>query len=217
MNEIIASLQGLWNYMSNRPEMIANAFVEHIQLIALATIISVVVGVGFGLLSAYYKPIANFILTISQVLMTIPSLAMMALLLPLFGIGFYNGLVALILYSLLPIVRNTYTGLVEIDPNLLEAAKGMGMSERRILTRIKIPIALPVIIAGIRTATVMLVGIGAIASYIGAGGLGIFIFRGISRTNPNMILTGAMGVALMAVIIDLFLSRVEQVLIAKQS
>ena len=214
---MINFLQGLWNYMADRPEMISSAVMEHIQLIFFATSLAIIVGVILGLLSVYYKIIANLILTISQILMTIPSLAMMALLLPIFGIGFYNGLVALILYSLLPIVRNTYTGLTEIDPKIIESAKGMGMSEKRILTRIKIPIALPVIIAGIRTATVMLVGIGAIASYIGAGGLGIFIFRGISRTNPNMILTGAIGVALLAVIIDLVLSRVERVLVARQS
>ncbi len=214
---MINFLQGLWNYMADRPEMISSAVMEHIQLIFFATSLAIIVGVILGLLSVYYKIIANLILTISQILMTIPSLAMMALLLPIFGIGFYNGLVALILYSLLPIVRNTYTGLTEIDHKIIESAKGMGMSEKRILTRIKIPIALPVIIAGIRTATVMLVGIGAIASYIGAGGLGIFIFRGISRTNPNMILTGAIGVALLAVIIDLVLSRVERVLVARQS
>ena len=208
---------GLWNYMSTRQDMIAERFIEHFQLISIAIVVAVIVGVGLGLLSAYYKPVANVILTISQVLMTIPSLAMMAMLLPIFRIGFINALVALVLYSLLPIVRNTYTGIKEINPKLLETAKGMGMTEKRILWRVKIPIALPVIIAGIRTATVMLVGIGAIASYIGAGGLGVFIFRGISRTNPNMIVTGALGVAVMAVGLDLIFSWAERIMMARQS
>lgn len=206
-----------WEYFWGQSDTLMLRFVEHFQLILIAVILAVVTGVALGLLSIYYRPIANAVLTVSQVLMTVPSLAMMAMLIPLLRIGFYNALVALILYSLLPIVRNTYTGVNEIDPKVIEAARGMGMDERKIMWKIKIPIALPVILAGIRTATVMLVGIGAIGSYIGAGGLGEFIFRGIARTDPQMILIGAIGVSVMAIALDLILGWAEKMALARQS
>ena len=207
----------LWEYIFARREMILELFIEHMHLVLLAVLLAILLGVILGLLATYYKSLANVILPFTQIMMTVPSIALMALLLPLLGIGFKNALTALIIYSLLPIVSNTYTGIKEINPSILEAAKGMGLSERRILYRIKLPLAFPVILAGIRTAIVMVVGIAAIASYIGAGGLGEFIFRGISNTNPNMILTGAIFVSILAIALDYGLGWFEKYLIARQS
>ncbi len=216
-NAFMTTLLDFWEYFLSQTDTAFIRFIEHFQLVLIAVILSVVIGVGLGLVSVYHKPLANAVLTASQVFMTIPSLAMMAMLIPLLRIGFYNALVALILYSLLPIVRNTYTGINEIDPKIIESAKGMGMSEQKIMWKIKIPIALPVILAGIRTATVMLVGIAAIGSYIGAGGLGEFIFRGIARTHPQMILVGAIGVSIMAIALDLILGWAEKAVLTRQS
>ncbi len=206
----------MWEYMVRNQDYLVRLIIEHAQLVLFALILGVVIGITLGLLATYFKPLAGIILPFAQVMMTVPSIALIGLLLPLLGIGFTNGLVALTLYSLLPIIRNTYTGIKEISPTVIEAASGMGLTERRILQRIKIPLALPVIFAGVRTAIVMIVGIAAIASYIGAGGLGELIFRGISRSRPVMIMTGAFLIATMAISLDLILGWIERKLLARQ-
>lgn len=200
----------VFNYIVQRSELIQRLFLEHLWLIVVSVGIAILIGVALGVLISYFKILASPVLTICQILMTVPSIAMLGLLLPFFGIGFQTGAVALILYSLLPIVRNTHSGIAEIDQAIIESAQGMGMKDYRILFKIKLPLAFPVIMAGIRTATVMVVGIGAIAAYIGAGGLGELIFNGISRTNPPMIITGAIFVAIIAVAFDLLLGWAEK-------
>lgn len=197
-------------YMIHRSEMVQRLFLEHLWLIVVSVGIAILVGVFLGVLISYFKFLASPVITICQVLMTVPSIAMLGLLLPFFGIGFQTGVIALILYSLLPIVRNTHSGIAEIDQAIIESARGMGMKDYRILFKVKLPLAFPVIMAGIRTATVMVVGIGAIAAYIGAGGLGELIFNGISRTNPPMIITGAIFVSIIAVAFDLLLGWAER-------
>lgn len=201
-------------YLSRRSDLIWELLLEHIWLIVVSVLIAVVISVVIGVIISYKTGPAIVVLTICQILMTIPSMAMLAFMVPVFGIGFTTGVVALILYSLLPIVRNTYTGIKEISPAIVESAVGMGMTEWRVLTRIKIPLARPVIMAGIRTATVMIVGIGAIAAYVGAGGLGELIFQGISRSNEPMIIVGALGVSIIALAFDFILSWGERKLIA---
>ncbi len=198
------------DYLIRRHTMVMDLFWEHMYLIVVAVGIAIAVGVILGIVITYNRALANGVLVVCQVLMTIPSIAMLGLLLPFFGIGFTTGMLALVLYSLLPIVRNTHSGIMEIDKAIIEAASGMGMNEWRKLIKIKVPLALPVIMAGIRTATVMVVGIGAIASYIGAGGLGQLIFNGISRTNPPMIITGAIFISIIAVGFDLILGWTER-------
>jgi osmoprotectant transport system permease protein len=147
--------------------------------------------------------------------MTIPSLALYGVLmgvlaaLTLPSIGFLPVVIALVLYALLPIVRNTYTALSEIDPAMVEAGRGMGMSEQQLLIRVKAPLAIPVIMAGLRQAVVMNIGIAAIGSYIGAGGLGQPIFRGIANYRTDLILIGAICVSLLAIIVDLVMSGLE--------
>ncbi|MBC7336291.1 MAG: ABC transporter permease, partial [Clostridia bacterium] len=184
----------LWEIIAVRSDQILQLALEHLLIVLVAAVVAVMLGVTLGVLITYSRPAAAALLYASQVIMTIPSLALLGMLLPLFGIGYRTGVTALILYSLLPIIRNTYTGIREIDPAVIEAARGMGMRETAILRRIKLPLAWPVILAGVRTAVVMVVGIAAIASYIGAGGLGQFIFRGISQWNLQLVLLGAICV-----------------------
>lgn len=210
-------LSDVWEYIANNQDYLINLTIQHAHLVLFAIFFGVVIGITLGFLSAYYKPVAAVVLPFAQIMMTVPSIALIGILLPVVGLGFNNGLVALTLYSLLPIVRNTYTGLNEINPSILEAAKGMGLSEKRILWRIKLPLVLPVVFAGIRTAIVMIVGIGAIASYVGAGGLGDLIFRGIARMRPVMILTGAIFISTIAICLDIVMGWIERKLIARQT
>ena len=207
----------MWGFFVQRQDVIKQLAVEHIWIVSAAIVIAIVTGVTLGLLASYYSPLANIILPFTQVMMTVPSIAFLALLIPIFGTGFLNGLVALVVYSLLPIVRNTYTGIAGSDPSVIEAARGMGLTERRILLKIKIPLAMPVILAGVRTATVMVIGIAAIVSVIGAGGLGELIFRGISRSYRDMVLAGAIMISLLAVTADYGLGILERYLRVRQS
>ncbi len=197
-------------YLDRRGDMVWELMLEHLWLVVVSIVIAVVVSVILGIFISYYTSVSPTVLATCQVLMTIPSMAMLGFMVPLFGIGFNTGVMALILYSLLPIVRNTYTGIREISPAVVESAKAMGMTEWRVLTKIKIPLARPVIMAGIRTATVMIVGIAAIAAYVGAGGLGELIFQGISRSNEPMIIVGALGVSIIALAFDFILSWGER-------
>jgi osmoprotectant transport system permease protein len=197
-------------YLQRRGGMVWELLLEHLWLVIISVAIAVVVSVVVGVLISYYSGAALTVLTVCQILMTIPSMAMLGFMVPLFGIGFTTGVVALILYSLLPIVRNTYTGIKEISPAVVESAVGMGMTEWKILTKIKLPLARPVIMAGVRTATVMITGIAAIAAYVGAGGLGELIFQGISRSSEPMIIVGALGVSIIALTFDFVLSWGEQ-------
>ncbi len=208
-------MRELFSFIISREEMIRSLSLEHLHLVLLAGIIAIVIGLVAGVIITYYPKAANVVLGVCQTMMVIPSFAMLGFLLPLFGIGFTTGVIALILYTLLPVTRNTYIGIREIPLSVLEAAKGMGMSELAILIKIKIPLALPVVMAGFRTAMVMVVGIAAIAAYVGAGGLGELIFHGISRSQPYRIVTGAIFVSIIAVTIDLILGKVEDILLAR--
>ena len=201
-------------YLQRRGDLVWGLVIEHFWLVAISIGIAIVISIIIGVTISYKTGLAMTVLTVCQILMTIPSMAMLGFMVPLFGIGFTTGVIALILYSLLPIVRNTYTGIKEISPAIVESAVGMGMTEWRVLTKIKIPLARPVIMAGIRTATVMIVGIAAIAAYVGAGGLGELIFQGISRSNESMIIVGALGVSIIALAFDFILSWGERRLAA---
>lgn len=199
----------LWHFISERWPTILSLTGEHVLLVLVAMVVAIILGVVLGVAVTYWEPGARAVLYLCQILMTVPSMAMFGILLPLLGIGYKTGVVALILYALLPVVRNTYTGIRAIDPAVLEAAKGMGLREWSILRRIKLPLIIPVVMAGIRTATVMIVGIAAIAAFIGAGGLGELIFRGISRYNRQMILAGAIFISALAICFDLILKQLE--------
>ena len=206
-----------WNYFFKHFDKILEWTLQHLYIILVANACAVVIGVAIGLYISGRgrQKTAETVIYFASIMMTVPSLALYGILmgilhaLTLPSIGFLPVVIALTLYGLLPIIRNTYTALVEVDPAIIEAGRGMGMSERQILIRVKIPLAVPVIMAGLRQAIVMNIGIAAIGSYIGAGGLGQPIFRGIANYRIDLIIVGAFCVSIMAIIIDLLMGRVE--------
>jgi osmoprotectant transport system permease protein len=189
---------------------------QHILLVGNAIAIAVVTGVTIGILITQHRKTADRVLYGASIIMTIPSIALFGLLIPVLsligqGIGYLPALVALVLYAQLPIIRNTYTAIMNVDPALREAARGMGMTTIQRLWQVELPIALPVIVSGVRNAVVMNIAVAAIATYIGAGGLGTLIARGISQTDIRQLITGALAVSILAIAADallLFLQRV---------
>ncbi|QUH27186.1 ABC transporter permease [Serpentinicella alkaliphila] len=199
----------------NRKDQVLNLTLEHLQITGTAVILAILVGVPLGILITRYKRLANPILGIANVFQTLPSLALFGLIIPIMGIGRVPAIFVLFLYALLPIIKNTYTGINNVDPAIIEAGKGMGMTNSQILRMVKLPLALSVIMAGIRIATVINIGTTTIAALIGAGGLGDLIFRGISMDNAYLILSGAIPAALLALLVDWVLGIVERLLTPK--
>lgn len=196
---------------SNR-EALVEMGIEHIALTGATMAAAVVLGIGLGIVAHRYGMLRPGILNTTSTFLTIPSLALFALLIPIVGIGFKPALIALVMYALLPIVRNTVSGLRSVDPAVTESARGMGMNAFQRLVRIELPNAWPVILTGIRVATQLTVGIAAIAALVGGPGLGREIFRGIrSIGSPfalNPLLGGTLGILLVAVLFDLFYTGV---------
>jgi osmoprotectant transport system permease protein len=186
--------------------------IEHLYLTGIAMGFAVFVGVSLGILLTRFRWLAMPILGTANVIQTIPSLAILGFMIPLLGIGARPAVAALFLYALLPIIRNTYTSVIGIDPALIESATGMGMTRRQVLISVRLPLALPIIMAGIRTSTVICVGIATLCAFIGAGGLGTLIFRGISMVKNEVILAGAIPAALLALVLDFLLGRLEVLL-----
>lgn len=186
--------------------------VEHLGLVAASSGVAVAIGVPMGIVLTRQERLRGPILGVANVVQTIPSLALFGFLIPLplvGGIGARTAIIALVLYGLLPIIRNTFTGITGVDAAVRDAARGMGMTDGQLLRLVELPLALPVILAGIRVATVIGVGIGTIAAAIGAGGLGVFIFTGVAMVNNDMILAGAVPAALLALLADGGLHLVE--------
>ncbi len=207
--------QSLWNFIIQQRDKLLDQTIAHIGLTFISLLIAVAVGLPLGILIARRRKSAGVVLNIAGVLQTIPSIALLGFMIPLLGIGPLPAITALFLYALLPIIRNTYTGIKETDASVLEAATAMGFSKWQILTKVELPLAFPVILAGIRTATVINVGVATLAAYIAAGGLGEFIFGGISLNNTNMILAGAIPAALLAILFDFLLSRIQKINLKK--
>ncbi|WP_333381491.1 MULTISPECIES: ABC transporter permease [unclassified Microcoleus] len=185
---------------------------EHLYLVTVAIFIAISLGIPLGLLVTRKPKLKKPILGFANIMQTIPSLALFGLLIPVpvvGGIGDSTAIIALTLYSLLPIIRNTYTGIVGVDPAIAEAGRGMGMTDMQLLWQVEIPLALGVILAGVRVATVIAIGLATIAAAIGAGGLGVFIFRGVATVNNQLLLAGAIPAALMALAADFGLGLVE--------
>jgi len=201
--------QTLWEFMQQQSDKLITQTLQHIGLTFISLIIAVLIGLPLGIWITRKEQFSGFVLGIAGVLQTIPSIALLGFMIPLLGIGAKPAIVALLLYALLPIIRNTYTGIAGVDAAVKEAALAMGMSRWQILFKVELPLAMPVILAGIRTATVINVGVATLASYIAAGGLGEFIFGGISLNNTNMILAGAIPAALLAILFDFLLSRLQ--------
>ncbi len=189
---------------------------QHVSLVVLSTAIATGLGLPLGILAARHPAWRRPVLGVANVFQTIPSLALFGLLIPLFGIGAWTAITALVVYALLPIVRNTYAGIAGVDPVVREAGRGMGMSEGELLRLVELPLAAGVILAGVRIATVVSVGIATIAAAIGAGGLGVYIFRGVATVDDTLILAGAIPTALLALLADALLGLVERRLVWQQ-
>lgn len=193
----------------NRKDDILIAFQEHIFLAGIAMIIAIAIAVPLGILLTRTPKIAEIVIGITAIVQTIPSLALLGFMLPLLGIGKVPAIIALTLYALLPILRNTYTGICEVDPSLIDAGKGMGMTSSQILFMVELPMTLPILMAGIRTATILNIGVAALATFIGAGGLGDIIVRGLNVMDNNLILSGAIPAAILALVFDFILKLIE--------
>lgn len=203
----------LLSYLLANPEETLRRVAEHAALVLVATTVAIATGVPLGILAAHRPRTERWILGAANLLQTIPSLALFGFLIPLpviGGIGARTAIVALVVYALLPIVRGTHTGLVGIDPAVREAALAMGMDERQRLLQVELPLALGVIVSGIRVATVISVGIATIAAAIGAGGLGVYIFRGVAMVDDRLILAGALPAAALAIVADLALGALAR-------
>ena len=186
---------------------------QHVVLVGVSTLIAVAIGVPLGIAVTRRRRLRTIVLGATNVLQTVPSLALFGFLLPLpllGGIGARTAIVALVVYALLPIVRNTFVGIDSVDTAVRDAAVGMGMTEREVLRLVELPLAMPVILAGIRTATVIGVGVATIAAAIGAGGLGDFIFRGLAMVDNGVILAGAVPAAVLALALDGALHLLER-------
>jgi osmoprotectant transport system permease protein len=186
---------------------------EHVKLVLIAILVAVVIGVPTGILLTRHRALRGPVLGIANVMQTIPSLALFGFLIPLpfiGGIGARTALVALVLYSLLPIIRNTITGILGVEPSVREAAVAMGMTDGQVLRQVELPLAMGVIVTGIRVATVIAVGVTTIAAAVGAGGLGVYIFRGLRQYDNNLLLAGALSAALLALIADFSLGLIEK-------
>lgn len=198
------------DFIRQNADKLLQQTLTHVGLTFVSLLLALLLGVPLGILIARRQRLASSILGVAGVLQTVPSVALLGFLIPLMGIGIGPALVALFLYALLPIIRNTFVGITEVSPVVREAARGVGMTNGQILTNVELPLALPVIFAGVRTATVINVGVATLAAYVAAGGLGEFIFSGIALSNTNMILAGAIPAALLAVGFDFGLARLQR-------
>jgi osmoprotectant transport system permease protein len=193
---------------------------QHVYIVAIAVVIAIGTGVPIGIWITFNRRAASIVLYLAGIIMTIPSIALFGIMIPFlsvfgYGIGTVPAVVALVLYSQLPIIRNTYAAIKNVDPNIIDAGRGMGMTGFQVLFKVQLPLALSIIFAGVRVAVVMSIGIAAIAAYIGAGGLGHYIFMGISQSHDSMIKAGAVIVALMAIAVDYTFGLIENRLISK--
>jgi osmoprotectant transport system permease protein len=203
----------VYTFFSTHGAEIFSTTLQHLELVAIAMVIAVAVAVPLGILVVERPGLRTVAMGVASVFQTIPSLALFGFLIPIpyiGGIGTRTAVVALVLYALLPILRNTYVGLTEIDPAVLEAATAMGMTPWQAMWRVRLPLALSFILAGIRTATVITIGVATIAAAIGAGGLGTFIFRGVAMVSDAVILAGAIPAAVLALLADGLLALVEK-------
>lgn len=210
----------LFQFALDNMDLLLERTLEHIALVAVAVGLATLTGVPIGIAITRNEALAKRVLYVASIIVTIPSIALFGIMIPILslighGIGYLPAVIAVLLYSQLPIIRNTYTAINDVDPALREAARGIGMSPLQRLRMVEIPLAIPVIMAGVRTAVVLNIGVMAIAAYIGAGGLGTFISRGISQSDPRQLIVGAVTVSLLAIIIDYSLLALQKYLTPK--
>lgn len=207
-----------YKFAVRHPEMLAQWVIDHMLISLVAILIGVILGVTVGIYIAGRgrQQLADVVLYLAEIMMTVPSLALFGLLMlflasiGLSAIGFLPAVITLIVYGQLPILRNTYIAIREVDPVIIEAGRGMGMSRRQLLIKIKLPLALPVIMAGMRNAMVLIIGIATIAALIGAGGLGVPIFRGLRNARMDLIIIGGVSVSVLALVVDGLMALLER-------
>ena len=203
LTEIVEVIQERWDFF-------LGLLLEHIQISAVAIVIAMAIGLAVGILISEYRGSSKVVMWIINFIYTIPSISLLGFLIPLSGVGDTTAIIALTVYVLLPMVRNTYTGLTNVDPRLLEAAEGMGSTRLQILTKVKLPLAMPVIVSGIRNMAVMTIALSGISSFIGAGGLGVAIYRGITTSNMALTFVGSLLIAILAVTVDFLIGQLEK-------
>jgi len=201
----------VFEYMNQNRGEVLELTLQHLGMVAVALLLAVLIGIPLGIMLTRRRSLQQWVLGAANVIQTVPSLALFGFLIPvpLLGVGPRTAIVALTLYALLPIIRNTYVGIAQVEPAVIEVARGMGMTGGQILWLVEVPLSLPVILAGIRVATVIAIGTATIAAAIGAGGLGEYIYRGVAGPKNYLLLAGALPAALMAVIADASLGWAE--------
>lgn len=198
-----------FNYLAENSSQIISLLLEHVELTLLSVVLSIIIGIPVGILISYVKKLGKPILGLTNIIQAIPSMALLGFMIPILGIGMVPAIVMVILYSLLPIIKNTYTGIKNINEQTIEAATGIGLTKWQILTKVQIPLAFPVIMAGIRISAVSAVGLMTLAAFVGAGGLGYLVYAGIRTVNNSQILAGAIPACLLALLIDYIMSIIE--------
>ncbi|MDQ0976430.1 osmoprotectant transport system permease protein [Neobacillus niacini] len=198
-----------YNYLISNYEQIINLLGQHIYLSIISVLIAVIIGIPLGILISREPKLSKTIIGATNVIQAVPSLALLGFLIPFIGIGSAPAIVMVVLYSLLPIVKNTYTGLTNIDPDILEAAKGIGLTKSQTMKKVQLPLAFPMIMAGIRISAVTAVGLMTIAAFVGAGGLGYLVFSGVQTVDNYMILAGAIPACILALLIDFVVGKLE--------
>ena len=194
----------------NQAELLEKTW-EHISISLLSLLAAIIVAVPLGIVLTKSDKLAKIVLSITSVLQTVPSLAILAMMIPFFGIGTVPAVIALFLYVLLPILNNTYLGIQSVNKDAREAGRAMGMTQNQLLRMVELPLAVPVIMSGIRLSAVYAISWATLASYIGAGGLGDFIFNGLNLDQPKLIIVGAVVVTLLALVTDFVLAYIEKI------
>lgn len=196
--------------LQTRGDFFWELMIEHLQISLISIVIAMAIGLGIGIFISEFQKSSKIVIGVVNFIYTIPSISLLGFLIPLSGIGDTTAIIALTVYALLPMVRNTYTGLTNVNPLLIEAATGMGSTDFQVLVKIKLPLAMPIIIAGIRNMAVMTIALAGIASFIGAGGLGVAIYRGITTNNKAMTLVGSLLIAILAIVVDFLIGVLEK-------
>ena len=212
-----------WEYATRHPELLAEWTLRHLWIVFVAGGIAVVLGLALGIYISGKRRerTADVVLYLAEIMMTVPSLALFGLLMVLLSkmeltsIGFLPAVIALIIYGQLPILRNTYVAIRGVDPALIEAGRAMGMTERQTLFKVTLPLAVPIIMAGLRNSIVLLIGIAVIAAFIGAGGLGVPIFRGIRNARMDLIIVGGVSASILALALDGLMGLAERMVTPK--
>ena len=188
---------------------------QQIYISAISLVLGIIVAVPISVILLKFPKTAKVVIALASMLQTIPALALLAMMIPFFGVGRVPAIIALFLYSLMPIMRNTYVGLTDVNPDTIDSARGLGMTKMQLILKVDIPLAMPVIMSGIRLSAIYVIAWATLASYIGAGGLGDFIFNGLSLYQPDLIFGGTIPVIILALLADYLLGQLEKKLSPK--